>query len=665
MTLSSTYTPAYHAGNDVTTTFPFGFRVLEASHLKVVTVDPNGVETEISTYTATGAGSYNGGSVILPAPLPTGWHISIKRRTGRDQGTEFRGQGAFFEEIHEDAFDKLTMIQQEQQEQIDRAFLAPKTGGPYDFQIPPMVPGYALGVNAEGDGLVMVPNTGADQSADLADTTSAVKGAGRVGFTLGLDYPSGSTGEALNEVVPDTREAVAGTLVQGPTNQRVLQSNTESFGPFISRALCTTANMDIFVDPATGDDGNAGTQLAPLATIEAACQRLPQNIYHKVRIYLLDGDYSGQTITLFNYFVSPSGHAGVKIIGHVAAWDGGTHPIYGSDDLDAVVLDGSHVISGVIGTEELTLAGIKFSNSWVEAYNSHVLLYKCKFDGGYTVTGFEPRICLGGHSSIIVAQSCVFANCAAVIDAENFVQAQFDTCSVSGMIDSPEYPGTYGCPIKANNCSTVYVKSCPTFWTAGVAGKKNVAINGGRIHGQNPYSEGVGGVNYIRREDGAQGESVHIDGGAGTAPGQGTGGGFTAYGKNASGNNGKALVEFGTSVAAIARVQHIPASLTPTVCMDWNANGDTIPYGYVHQKVGANVASATTIAPTGQVFHVTGTTAIATISLPFTGFKGTIILIPDAAFTTTTADNIGIASTAVIGKALHMTFDGTKWYPSY
>ena len=36
-------------------------------------------------------------------------------------------------------------------------------------------------------------------------------------------------------------------------------------------------------------------------------------------------------------------------------------------------------------------------------------------------------------------------------------------------------------------------------------------------------------------------------------------------------------------------------------------------------------------------------------------------------FTITTAGNIALASTAVVGKALIMTYDNTtsKWYPSY
>lgn len=81
------------------------------------------------------------------------------------------------------------------------------------------------------------------------------------------------------------------------------------------------------------------------------------------------------------------------------------------------------------------------------------------------------------------------------------------------------------------------------------------------------------------------------------------------------------------------------------------------------------IASATTIAPTTQILFVSGTTAIATITppSPISLGGGTITIIPTGAFTTTTAGNIALASTAVVSRALTMTYDvtTTKWYPSY
>lgn len=82
---------------------------------------------------------------------------------------------------------------------------------------------------------------------------------------------------------------------------------------------------------------------------------------------------------------------------------------------------------------------------------------------------------------------------------------------------------------------------------------------------------------------------------------------------------------------------------------------------------GVLLASATTIAPTHGIHQVSGTTEVVNITVPYVGFSGTIILLPTGAFTWTAAGNIAVLGTAVVAKALHLTYlPGTgKWYPSY
>jgi hypothetical protein len=81
------------------------------------------------------------------------------------------------------------------------------------------------------------------------------------------------------------------------------------------------------------------------------------------------------------------------------------------------------------------------------------------------------------------------------------------------------------------------------------------------------------------------------------------------------------------------------------------------------------IASATTIAPTTPIVFISGTTAVVTITAaaPISTGGGAITLIPTGIFTWTTAGNIALAGTAVVSKALTMTYDvtTTKWYPSY
>jgi len=86
-------------------------------------------------------------------------------------------------------------------------------------------------------------------------------------------------------------------------------------------------------------------------------------------------------------------------------------------------------------------------------------------------------------------------------------------------------------------------------------------------------------------------------------------------------------------------------------------------------SVAPTVASATSIIISAPVTFISGTTAVVNIAAPdLTATGGAqITLIPTGAFTTTDAGNIALATTAVVSKALTLTYDSAtaKWYPSY
>lgn len=116
MTVSTVVDHNDYTGNGVTTSFPYTFRIFKKTDLAVSVVDLNENITVLvldTDYTVTNAGGYNGGSVVLTAPLTNGWQISIARELEPTQETDLRNQGKFFAEVHEDAFDKLTMLIQQ------------------------------------------------------------------------------------------------------------------------------------------------------------------------------------------------------------------------------------------------------------------------------------------------------------------------------------------------------------------------------------------------------------------------------------------------------------------------------------------------------------------------------------------------------------------------
>lgn len=85
-------------------------------------------------------------------------------------------------------------------------------------------------------------------------------------------------------------------------------------------------------------------------------------------------------------------------------------------------------------------------------------------------------------------------------------------------------------------------------------------------------------------------------------------------------------------------------------------------------QVTAAVASAAgVILPSGPLYHVTGALAVTGFTVPVGGVGAPFTIIPDGAFTWTTAGNIAVAGTAVVNRHLTFTWDSTnsKYVPSY
>ena len=130
MTVASSSNRVDYTGNGSTTVFSFNFRILAATDLVVTKADTDGVETELvlsTDYTVSGVGSYSGGSITLASALTDGYALTIVREVPITQETDLRNQGSFFAETHEDVFDRLTMVAQQLQEQIDRSAKLPVT----------------------------------------------------------------------------------------------------------------------------------------------------------------------------------------------------------------------------------------------------------------------------------------------------------------------------------------------------------------------------------------------------------------------------------------------------------------------------------------------------------------------------------------------------------
>lgn len=111
-------------GNGIWTQAHFTGLVFNAADLVVKQTTPGGVVTTLvlnSQYTVTNNYPLPGGDIVFSSPFPDQYKLAVIRRLDLKQSTGFRNQGAFFAELHEDAFDRLTMIAQQHDEQIGRA----------------------------------------------------------------------------------------------------------------------------------------------------------------------------------------------------------------------------------------------------------------------------------------------------------------------------------------------------------------------------------------------------------------------------------------------------------------------------------------------------------------------------------------------------------------
>lgn len=130
MALQETPNKHKYEGDSVTTQFDYDFKITDKTYIKVLKIDTNASPTTTVTltvdihYTVSGVGNDTGGQVTHPlsgSNLAAGEFIVLKPNFPFKQATEFRNQGGFSPEVHEDAFDYVTMLVKQQQEELDRA----------------------------------------------------------------------------------------------------------------------------------------------------------------------------------------------------------------------------------------------------------------------------------------------------------------------------------------------------------------------------------------------------------------------------------------------------------------------------------------------------------------------------------------------------------------
>lgn len=126
MTVSSSVNKVIGSGNGVTTSWPFSFPVLDATHLQVIYTTAAGDESTLSSavYTVSLNADQDaspGGTVTYSPAIATGTLLTILRQVPYTQATDIKNQGGFFPDVLERAFDLIVMQVQQVKEQLARA----------------------------------------------------------------------------------------------------------------------------------------------------------------------------------------------------------------------------------------------------------------------------------------------------------------------------------------------------------------------------------------------------------------------------------------------------------------------------------------------------------------------------------------------------------------
>lgn len=163
MTVSTTVRKAGpFTGNDVTTVFPFVFRMFSTADLVVITADADGVETELMLgvdYDATLNADQDaspGGEITMTPALATGLTMVITSNVPQTQLTLITNAGGFFPKVFNAVFDKAVILIQQLQERLSRAVTIPITAeGVTNLQIP-VSPSAVLQWSPDGSQLLAV-----------------------------------------------------------------------------------------------------------------------------------------------------------------------------------------------------------------------------------------------------------------------------------------------------------------------------------------------------------------------------------------------------------------------------------------------------------------------------------------------------------------------------
>lgn len=272
MSIASETNRNNYLGNGSVKTYSYTFKIFNDDELLVTVKSNLDVETTLTLtthYTVSGAGSNSGGSITLvngafdwidSTFLKNGYTLSVRRNLELIQETDIRNQGEFFPEIHEDAFDRLTMQDQQQQDELDRTVKLSETADVSDFN--PTLPVEIIGeinkvlmTNATGDGFEVGPSASTiSGAAAYAAAAAASAAAALVSETNAAASETAAGASETNAAVSEAAAAASAAAAAGVVSAHEVDT-TNIHGIADTSLLVTTTGTQAL----TNKDIDGGT----------------------------------------------------------------------------------------------------------------------------------------------------------------------------------------------------------------------------------------------------------------------------------------------------------------------------------------------------------------------------------------------------------------------
>jgi len=194
MSVPSTTNRVAYTGDGATKVYDYTYEIKLETDLLVTVTDLSDVETTLvlaTDYTVSDVGIAGGGAITLVdagqawldggGDLLTNFTLTLRRVLVLTQDTDIRNQGDFLPEVHEDEFDRSRMIDQQQQDELDRSIKLAESVDPatFDTIMPAAIvgqDGVSIITNPAGDGFIVGP-TASEIAAAQAEAVAAAASA--------------------------------------------------------------------------------------------------------------------------------------------------------------------------------------------------------------------------------------------------------------------------------------------------------------------------------------------------------------------------------------------------------------------------------------------------------------------------------------------------------